>query len=636
MIFTTPFGLLALLAVPAIVAIHLFRRRFPVRPVAGLFLWQTARQIPEQGRKVTRLPITTSLILECLAALALALILAGARLSSAGGTRHLVVLLDDSASMAAVNTRGESARDRAVRRVLAEVDRLGGGGRVTLVRSGDRPSVLLGPTAFAVEARPALAGWKPEAPHHSLALGVRLARELAGRDGRLMVMTDLAPALEVTPNSTTPSSQGEPFEGALVVSVGEPLVNVGITAAERTLSPAEGRGAVALTLVNYSGSPARRRVTVTVAGSVKAPADGSAKASAERSAIVLDKEIDVPPRVSSLTLPLPAGLPAVRVALSNDALARDDEVWLAEPRPRIVWVENRLHDGRGRQALAKALDAISGVTGAESGHLAFVEADDIDRAAPPGAWRVAFGPPPAPWAVAGESKDFIGPFVLEKRHPLIAGVTLGGVVWPGAAMLAPSAVRPIVSAGDRVLVGLAAGGVGQRPDPTILFNIDLDRTNLIRAPDWPILVSNVVEMRRQSLPGPERWNYRVGEWVRVRLGRDPKGPVRYRCGAVERDLPAGRQLEFMTPSPGGLLQILEGDEVLYELGVNFLDEAESDLRRQSTGEAGQLRDVTLRAESGPQSDPLFWLLLAIAGTSILANWWWLAARAQPASRGSRA
>src|SRR3990170_5704620 len=180
MMFATPLGLLALLAIPAIVAIHLFRRRFPVRPVAGLFLWKILRQTPEGGGRIARLPITTSLILECLAALALALILAGARLSSAGVSQHLVVLLDDSASMAAVNARGESARDRAVRRVLREVDRLGAGARVTLVLSGDRPSVLSGPAAFAVEARRALATWKPEASHHSLALGIRLARELAG------------------------------------------------------------------------------------------------------------------------------------------------------------------------------------------------------------------------------------------------------------------------------------------------------------------------------------------------------------------------------------------------------------------------------------------------------------------------
>ena len=112
MIFTTPLGLLALLSVPAIVAIHLFRRRFPPRQVAGLFLWQSARQVPQGGGRLDRLPITASLLLECLAALALSLILAGARLSSATVNDHLVVLLDDSASMSARSASGERARDR--------------------------------------------------------------------------------------------------------------------------------------------------------------------------------------------------------------------------------------------------------------------------------------------------------------------------------------------------------------------------------------------------------------------------------------------------------------------------------------------------------------------------------------------
>ena len=598
MTFAAPLGLLALLAIPAIVAIHLFRRRFPVRPVAGLFLWQIGRQTPEAGRKIDRLPITASLILECVAALALALILAGARLSSADVSAHLVVLLDGSASMAAINGRGESTRDRAVRRVIEELDRLGSSARVTLVESGERPSVLLGPAARASEARPALDGWRPEAPHHSLALGLRLARELAGRDGRLMVMSD-----------ATAGSREE--DGVFWVSLGEPLANVGITAAERTLTPAEGRGTVSLTLGNYSDSPARRRVTV-VAGDKE----------------VLTRDLEAPPGVSSLTLPLPAGLPVVRVALSDDAMARDNAVTLAEPRPRIVGVDNRLPDGRGRQALVKALEAVSGVTPSESSHLVFAEAGQLDRAQPPGVWRVGFGRAPAAWLAKGEPHDFIGPFVLEKRHPLLLGITLGGVVWSGAVPLAAGAVRPVVTAGNQALVGTLDAPAGTGTEPAILFNLDLDRTNLIRSPDWPILISNLVEMRRQSLPGPERWNYRVGEWVRVRLAADPKRPLRLRSSAVERPLPPGRELEFIAPSPGGLLQILEGpetigggDTVLFELGVNFLDESEGNLRDRQTAAVGRFTDVAaVRAESGPESDPLFWLLLTIGATAMVANW----------------
>jgi Ca-activated chloride channel homolog len=597
MTLTTPLGLLALLAIPAIIAIHLFRRRFPPRPVAGLFLWQIARQTPEGGGKLSKLPITASLILECLAALALALILAGARLSSSGVSQHLVVLLDDSASMSAINAAGQSARDRAVLRVLAELDRLGSAARITLIVSGDRPSVLAGPAAYAVEARPALEKWRPEALHHSLALGIRLARELAARTGRVMVMSDLAPGVR---------GEGE-IEGALWVSVGEAIANVGITAAERTLSPDQGRGAVTLTLGNYSDAPARRRVTVSASDKT-----------------VLTRDLEIAAVVSSLTLPLPTGLPAVRVDLSSDALSRDNQVTLAEPRPRIVGVENRLREGRGRQALIKALAAVSGVTQAESGHLVFLEATALDGPQGAGAWRAGFGRPPAGWVTPGEPRDFIGPFVLEKRHPLLLGMTLGGVVWAGAAPLAQGSLRPLASAGDQVLIGSPVVNA-TRPDPTFLFNLDLDRTNLIRSPDWPILISNLVELRRQSLPGPERWNYRVGEWVRVRLGHDPKGPLRFRCGGVERALPAGRQVEFIAPSPGGLLQILEGDTVLFDLGVNFLDEVESSLRRQSTADAGRLTDSGgLRAEGGPSSDPLFWLLLAVGGLSMLANWWLLA------------
>ena len=598
MTFAAPLGLLALLAIPAIVAIHLFRRRFPVRPVAGLFLWQIGRQTPEAGRKIDRLPITASLILECVAALALALILAGARLSSADVSAHLVVLLDGSASMAAINGRGESTRDRAVRRVIEELDRLGSSARVTLVESGERPSVLLGPAARASEARPALDGWRPEAPHHSLALGLRLARELAGRDGRLMVMSD-----------ATAGSREE--DGVFWVSLGEPLANVGITAAERTLTPAEGRGTVSLTLGNYSDSPARRRVTV-VAGDKE----------------VLTRDLEAPPGVSSLTLPLPAGLPVVRVALSDDAMARDNAVTLAEPRPRIVGVDNRLPDGRGRQALVKALEAVSGVTPSESSHLVFAGAGQLDRAQPPGMWRVGFGRAPAAWLAKGEPHDFIGPFVLEKRHPLLLGITLGGVVWSGAVPLAAGAVRPVVTAGDQALVGTLDAPAGTGTEPAILFNLDLDRTNLIRSPDWPILISNLVEMRRQSLPGPERWNYRVGEWVRVRLAADPKRRLRFRSGAVERPLPPGRELEFIAPSPGGLLQILQGpetigggDTVLFELGVNFLDESEGNLRDRQTAAVGRFTDVAaVRAESGPESDPLFWLLLTIGASAMVANW----------------
>ena len=51
MYLANPIGLIALLALPAIVWLHVYRPRRPVRRVAGVFLWST-RTIPsgENGR----------------------------------------------------------------------------------------------------------------------------------------------------------------------------------------------------------------------------------------------------------------------------------------------------------------------------------------------------------------------------------------------------------------------------------------------------------------------------------------------------------------------------------------------------------------------------------------------------------
>ena len=625
MTFAAPLGLLALLAIPAIVAIHLLRRRFPVRPIAGLFLWQVAHDVPDGGRRLDRLPWTTSLLLECLAALALALIIAGATLASSASSEHLVVLLDDSVSMTATDGAGESPRTRVVGRVREEVERIGPRGRITLVRSGERPALIAGPAAFAAEAESALAAWTPQARQHSLSAGLRLARELSGGSGSLLILSDRRP--DGTSERIVP--------GEIWAAAGVPLPNVGIVDAHRSVNADTKQGAISLTVRNYSDAPARRVLRVTVGRPFRGANDAE----------LLARNVDVPAGTSSISIPLPAAVPPVRASLSDDALLSDNSVVMVEPRPQIVAVDNRLEDGRGREALDKALDAISGIVRGSPGHLTFLDAagdsangvsgfSRTDAFPAPGVWQARFGRPSARLAAAsarasapksgGTPEDLIGPFVLEKRHPLLQGVTLGGVVWTGVFPLSTGTVHPLASGGDRALIGTIAPTAGA-DEPAFLFNLDLERTNLIRSPDWPILISNLVEMRRRELAGPERWNYRVGEWVRIRLDRQPSAPLRLRMGTFERDLPGTRLVEFVAPAPGGLARILEGDQVRYEVGINPLDEAEGDLTRartETTGEfdtAGDERAI----ESGPAFDPLFWMLVAVGAAAMVGNWWLL-------------
>ena len=166
MSFANPWGLLALLAMPAIVAIHLYHRRFPPIVVAGVHLWGVQHEMRSVGRTRERLPITPSLLLELLAAFLIAMILSQPRFGELGRATHLVVVLDNSASMQAEPKTDTSFRDLAAAELLERMDNLNRGSRVTALVTGNRPATLIGPLASVDEARDQLANWQPSVSIH--------------------------------------------------------------------------------------------------------------------------------------------------------------------------------------------------------------------------------------------------------------------------------------------------------------------------------------------------------------------------------------------------------------------------------------------------------------------------------------
>ena len=146
MYFANPWGLLGLISLPVIVAIHLYHRRFPPLMVAGLHLWGAEVQVRTAGRRRDRLPITASLLLELLAALLLTFVLSRPRVGDLTSVTHLVVVLDNSASMMG-KPFGErqSFRDAAIEELKQRVDALQRGSVVTIIMTGRRPVMLAGP-----------------------------------------------------------------------------------------------------------------------------------------------------------------------------------------------------------------------------------------------------------------------------------------------------------------------------------------------------------------------------------------------------------------------------------------------------------------------------------------------------------
>lgn len=579
MILENPWGLLALASVAAVIAIHLFQRRFLRRRVAGLFLWLEGRREAPAGKAVKPPPPTASLLLEILACVVLSLLLAGARSKRAARSEHIAVVLDGSGSMSAKPPGGASFADRA-REKVNELFRSSPGARTTIYASGRTPRILFGPEGDPREALVRLAAWRPEEPSHDILETVHLARTAAGGGAPVFVVSDHLP--EAVP------------KGVSWTSVGESLPNVGFVRATRRRKDDDDDD-VRLTVRSFGG-PAEADLVVR---------EGDREVF--RKTIAIDGEADVEIAVPRAARVLAAELPP-------DALALDDRAFLAPPRLKEVRCLV-LASGKEREAIERAARSVEGV--------ALVESPPADLAAgagtevlrePPETWVCAFAPFPE-GVVSGEPKGLLGPYVVDARHPLFESASLEGVAWFASGNLEVASL-PLVSSGEIALVAEAPA-----PRRGFLFNLDLARTNLTRTPAWPVLLYNLVALRRETLPGPDRAILGAGEPLRLRLPPVGARTVEFEGDGWSESVAAADEVFVRLPSRPMPIRVAAGGEDLWELAVNWHDPAESDLSALGPGRAGESeRAETREAAESRWSDPLFWTLLALAAAALLADW----------------
>ncbi len=587
LVFSTPLGLTALLGVPLVVYLHLYQRRFRPHQVSALFLWGNTETHSPSGRTRQRLLRSPSFWLEVLAALLLGLALGGPLACGAGQAEHFVVVLDSSASMGAVPP-GALAVDTSARELLFDkISDLPSNSRVTLIRSGARPSLIAGPAVLPGEAREALKNWRPGHGRHDLGPAIAMGREFAG-EGTVLLVTD---HLE----------EGRWPQTVEVHALGTACGNLAITRATRS----RGRG--------ENGNP-QEQLAITIAN----PSQEARIAKLEFSAVDTpsDQESAAPFGRVTLQIPagqnrthkldLPKGAPSIVARLDDDELALDNSAYLAplpdrtlalfSPLGADLRIGLGLATGReGAQEIDRLLGLIEDsvmVSDANDAHLAIAGA----AVGSTSTWTLAIEAP-------GDAREIlIGPFLKDLRDPVLKGATLDGIVWGHAAGFVPPGV-PLISAGGAILASREEDA-NQR---IYHFSLDPRRSTLQTSPDWPILLSNLAEERRAYLPGPGRTTLRTAETLQFRANKPATysltGPQNFELVlAGNRELliempsiPGFYQLHRLPPEPGksesdsteGLIDTeIEqtiGPALVAIIAVNLADAAESDLRDLSSG-----------------------------------------------------
>jgi hypothetical protein len=584
-VFTFTFAFIALLAAPALVAIYWLRNQSRDRRVSSLLLWLDERQMWEGGRLIHRLQTPLLFFLEMLAILLLVTAAAGPMMRAGESGRPLVVVLDDSFSMLAGAGRDGASggsRDRAIRAIEDELK----GNRyepVYFVLAGESPQ-LLGEAARNVDqAVKLLQDWRCGAPAAKLEEAITFAFELGGARARALVVTDHAPQQDLNDSLLQ------------WWSFGSSQPNFAFVNAARTLRDDEDR--VLLEIANLSSSPGSTTLSVE-AGESNNPQSIALGAGETRRVI----------------LTLKPGAPTLKARLSDDALLVDNEVTLLAESGRNVRVDLRARDAAVRAMIEKAVASSPNVS-LSANNPELVITDEVKDGTGANiedaeAWTLQI-------IRENDAASFLGPFVIDRSHPLAEGLSLGGVIW-GAGKSRQLPGTPVVNAGDvPLLTDVERAGTHE-----LRLRLRPDLSTLQESPNWPILIWNLINWRAQAAPGLRQKNLRLGgdAALTVELGVESVNVVDPH--RLTRRFAARDKSVSIRADVAGVYEI-SANQNRYSFAANALQREESDLTQSSSGHWGNWADSTALQW---EYRSVAWVLLLLALGALAVHAWLIARR----------
>lgn len=593
MSFLLPLGLLALLALPIIVLLHILRERRRRVPVPSLLLWANLPRRVD-GERSRRLPLTLLLLLHLLVATLLGIALGGPQIAGAlaPDARHTALILDTSTSMAAIDgsmNRFDQARQRA-RSIIAS---LPPGDRVTLITAGPRAQIV----ASGEDPLPIIAmldrlqpGGVGAAIDEALTLAEATLDPQFSR--RIVVLTD---------NALPPQPVRDVSVPVEWLTIGSNVPNRAIIAfASR---PWGGRLQVYARVANYDTSAFNGTLRVFSGDQV-----------------VVEEQVAIAPNSETeVSWTLPGGIDTLRATIDGqDALSQDDSAYISVSQVRPITV---LLVSNESTPLRRALEALPGVTVAITSPAAY--ATSPDRAAAdltifegflPDSWPqgaiLAIAPPPGSplLSVLLEPYTPQAGDLVQQRGGALEGLEFGGVVFGAIRRIEPPPwAEAQLSSGDWPLI--LRGRTDNHEVAIWTFNLADGKSNLTTRLVFPILVARTV---RDLAPPPLPQAVRAGEPLIIRP--DPRATtVRLRDpGDRQIVVPAAPVITLDTLIEPGLYQVEEqrGNTVVPAgmVGVNAGAAIESNLRPQSA--------PPLRA---PGSDPG-----SASGQQMIDLWPWFA------------
>ena len=573
-----PLGLLALLGIPAVLAIHFLQRKSVELPVSTLFLLERTQRDAVTGRRLERLIPSVPLWMQLLAVALLAWFLTEPRFQKSGSVQRIAVVVDSSASMGVF-------KNEAISSLVAALPSFQGAAstvELTVIESApSRPRLYAGSSVGELKA--VLEKWRPLDGLTDPTQALRLARSLVSREGTVIYLTD------------TPAT-ALPFDAKLI-SIGDPIENVGFTGV--TFATEEGTLVWRALVRNYGNTAVDRTWSVQTASGATEPRPFHLEAGA----------------LVTLQAAFPPAAKNVRLVLSPDRFAMDDVFPLVAPMPKTLTLfaatSPTFTDLTAK--LLRALDAAIPTNDAASADLSISSHTPLYPL-----------PPPRNSILFVEDNTHDGAYlkgsILAEENPLMDNLNWQSLLvrktleinrLPTDTVLLWQGKRPLIFLREKPTNGT------QPTSRQLCFNFDLQLSNAGNQPAFIVLLHRFAESVRAAKVAPSTANLETGQPIKITAA--PRLPLQ-----VATTDYTGKPLPLPTsnsqaPATPGFLTIRQGDATLLEAAVHFADTREADFR--ACGKSNTTTEANASSiQRNTRPDPLwrYWILLLIA--TLLVSW----------------
>lgn len=591
---TNPLGLLALLGIPAVLAIHFLQRKATVIPVSTLFLLEKTQRESASGRRFERLVSSVPLWMQLLAVLLLTWLLCEPRYQSPQGVQRVAIVVDASASM-------QPFRDKLLSSLREHASSFQGPAanlELTVIEASASTPRLYSGTSLE-NALTTLASWIPRGGASDPTPALRLARSVVSRDGLVVYATD-------TPAGPLPYD-------ARLLSIGSTLENTGFTGASFTEK--EGAKVWEAIVRNYGKNRSTRQWWVELPGGRRT----------EPKSLTLE-----PGAMTSLQAAVPSGAERFQIVLEPDSFSLDDRLPLVVPQPKPLTLfapeDPTLKQLADR--FVHALDGLTTVPAPQAADVSLALYDALDPNIPDGAAIVIVRDDL-------QTGKILSGGVAVENHPLMQGLNWQSLSYRESI---PLSVKPtdqilLQQQGKPLIVLRELPPSASRPlSWQLIFNFDLRHTQELDKTAVPVLFYRFFEKLRQAKIAPRQENLEPGQSIvlATRTGNDaPPLTIDLLDLDGKSTSSLARPLDSLTPLTAppepGFLRIHQGEQVLLHAGIQFADSREADFSvcQQADTLAGA---TAARVDAVTEEDRgwRIWLLLLL--TALLISWHYVRGR----------